>query len=43
MILDVALFGRHGTDPAATFLFGLAEKHDLTDIVFLVVDRFHNS
>jgi putative transposase len=39
LILDVALFGRHGTDPAAAFLSGLAEKHDLSDTVFLV-DQF---
>ena len=36
LILDVALFGRHGTDLAAAFLSGLAEKHDLSDAVFLV-------
>ncbi|GAA0276013.1 IS6 family transposase [Halobacterium noricense] len=39
LILDVALFGRHGTDPAAAFLSGLAEKHDLSDTTFLV-DQF---
>jgi putative transposase len=39
VILDVALFGRHGTDPAAAFLSGLNEKHDLSDTVFLV-DQF---
>jgi putative transposase len=39
VILDVALFGRHGTDPAAAFLSGLAEKHDLSDTTFLV-DQF---
>jgi putative transposase len=39
LILDVALFGRHGTNPAAAFLSGLAEKHDLSDTVFLV-DQF---
>jgi putative transposase len=39
LILDVALFGRHGTDPAAAFLSGLDEKHDLSDTVFLV-DQF---
>jgi len=39
LILDVALFGRHGTDPAAAFLSGLAEKHDLSDTRFLV-DQF---
>ncbi|GAA0268318.1 hypothetical protein GCM10009000_100640 [Halobacterium noricense] len=39
LILDVALFGRHGTDPAAAFLSGLAKKHDLSDTTFLV-DQF---
>ncbi len=38
-ILDVQLFGRHGTDPAAAFLAGLREKHDLSDATFLV-DQF---
>ena len=36
LILDVELFGRHGTDPAAAFLHRLTEKHDLTETVFLV-------
>ncbi|WP_257300408.1 IS6 family transposase [Haloarchaeobius sp. FL176] len=39
LILDVALFGRHGTDPAAAFLSGLAEKHDLSNAT-LLVDQF---
>ncbi|QIB76516.1 IS6 family transposase [Halogeometricum borinquense] len=39
LILDVELFGRHGTDPAAAFLHGLREKHDLSEAVFLV-DQF---
>jgi putative transposase len=39
VILGVELFGRHGTDPAATFLHGLAEKHDFSDTEFLV-DQF---
>jgi putative transposase len=39
LILDVALLGRHGTDPAAAFLHRLDEKYDLSDTVFLV-DRF---
>ena len=39
LILDVALFGRHDTDPAAAFLSGLTEKHDLSDTMFLV-DQF---
>jgi putative transposase len=36
LLLDVALFGRRGTDPAAAFLHGLTEKHDLSEAVFLV-------
>ena len=36
LILDVELFGRHGTDPAAAFLHRLTEKHDLSEAVFLV-------
>ena len=36
LILDVELFGRHGTDPAAAFLHRLTEKHDLSETVFLV-------
>nr|WP_303299599.1 IS6 family transposase [Haloferax alexandrinus] len=36
LILDVELFGRHGTDPGAAFLHRLSEKHDLSDAVFLV-------
>jgi putative transposase len=36
LILDVALFGRHGSDPAVAFLSVLAKKHDLSDTVFLV-------
>jgi putative transposase len=39
LILDVALFGRHGTDPAAAFLHRLDEKYDLSDTEFLV-DQF---
>ncbi|MCF2208079.1 IS6 family transposase [Halobacterium salinarum] len=39
LILDVTLFGRHGTDPAAAFLSGLTEKHDLSEAEFLV-DQF---
>ena len=37
--VDVASFGRHGTDPAAAFLHRLAEKHDISDTTFLV-DQF---
>lgn len=36
LILDIELFGRYGTDPAAAFLHRLAGKHDLSDAVFLV-------
>ncbi|ELZ02192.1 integrase [Natrialba aegyptia DSM 13077] len=36
LILDVVLFGRRDTDPAAAFLHGLTEKHDLSDAEFLV-------
>jgi putative transposase len=39
LILDAQLFGRHGTDPAAAFLHGLREKHDLSEAEFLV-DQF---
>ncbi len=39
LILDVALFGHHGTDPAAAFLHQLRQKYDLSDTVFLV-DQF---
>ncbi len=36
LLLDIALFARHGTDPAAAFLHGVAEKHDVSEAVFLV-------
>ena len=36
LILDVQLFGRHGTDPAAAFLHRLREEHDLSETVILV-------
>jgi putative transposase len=36
LLLDVALFGRHGTDTAAASLHGLTEKHDCSEAVFLV-------
>jgi len=36
LLLDIALFGRHGTDPAAPFLHGVAERYDVTEAVFLV-------
>ncbi|ELZ81344.1 transposase [Haloferax larsenii JCM 13917] len=35
VILDVALFKRHGTNPAAAFLHGVCEKHSVRGIVFL--------
>jgi len=35
LILDVALFDQHGTDPAAAFLHGITEKHDCSEAVFL--------
>ena len=39
LLLGAQLFKRHGTDPAAAFLHGVAEKHDCEDTVFLV-DQF---
>ena len=36
LLLDVKVFGRHGTDQAAAFLADLAEKHDLSNALFLV-------
>jgi putative transposase len=39
VILDAQLFCCHGTNPAAAFLHGLREKHDLSEAVFLV-DQF---
>jgi putative transposase len=39
LILGVALFGRHSTDPAAAFLQKIHEKHDLSEAEFLV-DQF---
>lgn len=35
-ILDVQLFGRHSIDPAAAFLAGHSEKHDLSDATLLI-------
>ena len=37
LLLDIAVFSRHGTDPAAAFLHGLTEKHYVADTEFLVV------
>jgi len=39
MFLDIALFSRHGTAPAAACLQKLREKHDLSEAEFLV-DHF---
>jgi transposase-like protein len=36
LLLDIAVFSRHGTDPAAAFLHGLTEKHAVENTVFLV-------
>ncbi|WP_082146656.1 IS6 family transposase [Halostagnicola sp. A56] len=36
MILNVVVFGRRGTDPAAASLHRVTKKHDLDDTVFLV-------
>jgi putative transposase len=36
LILAVALFGRHGTDPATALLHGTREKRDLSEAEFLV-------
>jgi putative transposase len=36
LLLGIDVFDRHGTDQAATFLSGVAEKHELSDAVFLV-------
>jgi hypothetical protein len=36
LLLDVELFSRHGTNPAAAFLHRLREKHGLSETVFLV-------
>lgn len=39
LILNVRLFGRHGTDPAAAFLSVFREKHNFSNATFLV-DQF---
>ncbi|WP_458209721.1 IS6 family transposase [Haladaptatus sp. NG-SE-30] len=36
LLLGIDVFDRHGTDQAAVFLSELAEKHDLSDAMFLV-------
>ncbi|TYL36074.1 IS6 family transposase [Natronococcus pandeyae] len=36
LLLEIDVFGRRGTDPAAAFLHRLTEKHDVADAEFLV-------
>jgi len=36
LLLEVDVFSRRGTDPAAAFLHRLTQKHDVADPVFLV-------
>jgi putative transposase len=36
LLLEIDVFGRRGTDPAAAFLHRLTEKHDVGDTEFLV-------
>ena len=36
LLLDAAVFGRRGTDPAAAFLHGLTQKYECSQAVFLV-------
>jgi len=36
LMLDIEVFSRRGTDPAAAFLSRLAEHHDLSDTELLV-------
>ena len=36
VLLDAAVFGRRGTDPAAAFLHGLVQKHDCSQAAFPV-------
>ncbi|WP_276272933.1 IS6 family transposase [Haloarcula litorea] len=36
LLLDVDVYSRRGTDPAAAFLHRLTEKHDVDETVFLV-------
>jgi len=36
LLLEIDVFSRRGTDPAAAFLHRLTEKHDLADTEFLV-------
>jgi len=36
LLLEIDVFSRRGTDPAAAFLHRLTEKHDLAETEFLV-------
>lgn len=36
LLLDIALFSRRGTDPAAAFLYRLSEQHNLSEAELLV-------
>ncbi len=36
LLLEVDVFSCRGTDPAATFLHWLTQKHDVADTAFLV-------
>lgn len=36
LLLEVDVFSRRGTDPAAAFLYRLTEKHDIAETEFLV-------
>ena len=36
LLLEIDVYSRRGTDPAAAFLHRLTEKHDVTDAEFLV-------
>jgi len=36
LVLDIDVYSRRGTDPAAAFLHRLTEKHDVSDTEFLV-------
>ena len=36
LLLEIDVFGRRGTDPAAAFLHRLTEKHEVADATFLV-------
>ncbi|EMA55376.1 transposase [Halococcus thailandensis JCM 13552] len=39
LVLDIEMFSRRGTDPAAAFLSRLAEHHDLSKVE-LLADSF---